>query len=156
MSEEESLDYLSSRGVEVEAAETAYDLVGGRIVHLTLIADALNAGTTFDGIPLLPKNDYLLTKFTVIKRKLLGDASIQIESAQIMSGARYHYEGSQIIKALLKRKSLTEKQYYKKFGFDTGYSLLEKNMFALHVYSGVVTFQSRLIESYCESEQGLW
>lgn len=55
MTEEEAVVYLRSKGVEVEAAETAYDLVGGRIVHLRLIADALNAGENFDGIPLLPK-----------------------------------------------------------------------------------------------------
>lgn len=142
--------------MEVEAAEIAYDLVGGRIVHLQRIADALNAGKNFDGIPLLPKNDYLLTKFTGINRKLLRDAHAQIEDAQIMPGACYHDEGSQIIKALLKRQYLTEGEYYKQFGFDTAYSLLEKNVFALHVDSGVVTFQSRLIERYCESQQDLW
>ena len=38
---EEARDYSRSKGVEVEAAETAYDLVGGRILHLRLIADAL-------------------------------------------------------------------------------------------------------------------
>lgn len=142
--------------MEVEAAETAYDLVGGRIIHLMRIADALKAGRDFDGIPLLPKNDYLLTKFTGIKQKLLRDARSNIQAAQIMPGARYHYEGSQIIKALLKRQRLTESEYYKKFGYETGYSLLEKNVFALHIDSGVITFQSRLIERYCESELDLW
>lgn len=156
MTEEEALEYLRSKGVEVEAAETAYDLVGGRFVHLRLIADALKAGRNFDGIPLLPKNDYLLTEFTGIKRKLLRDAHAHFQGAQIMPGARYHDKGSQIIKALLKRHRLTEREYFKQFGFDTGYSLLEKNVFALHVDSGVVTFQSRLIERFCESKQELW
>lgn len=73
-----------------------------------------------------------------------------------MPGARYHDEGSQIIKALLKKQHLTEEEYYQKFGFETEYNLLEKNVFALHVDSGVVTFQSRLIERYCESQQNLW
>lgn len=98
MTEEEALEYLRSKGVEVEAAETAYDLVGGRIVHLRLIADALKAGRNFDGIPLLPKNDYLLTEFTGIKRKLLRDAQAHFQGAEIMPGARYHDKGSQIIK----------------------------------------------------------
>lgn len=55
MTKEEAVVYLRSRGVEVEAAETAYDLAGGSIVHLRLIADALNAGENFDSIPLLPE-----------------------------------------------------------------------------------------------------
>lgn len=142
--------------MKVEAAETAYDLVGGRIVHLRLIADGLQGGRNFDGIPLLLKNDYLLTEFTGIKQVLLRDARAQVQGAQIMPGARYHDKGSQIIKALLKRRRLTENEYYKQIGFDIGYSLLEKNVFALHVESGMVTFQSRLIERFCESEQGLW
>lgn len=69
--------------MEVEAAETAYDFVGGRIVHLRLIVDALNAGRNFDGIPLLPKKDYLPTEFTGIKRKLLRDARAHVQGAQI-------------------------------------------------------------------------
>lgn len=156
MTKEEALDYFRAEGLEVEATETAYNLVGGRIVHLRLIADALNAGRDFDGIPLLPKNDYLLTKFTGIQQNLLRDARENIRVAQLMPGARYHNEGSQIIKALLKGQRLSEEEYYKKYGFDTGYSLLEKHVFALHVNSSVITFQSRLIERYCESQQDLW
>ena len=156
MIKEEAIYYLRSKGVEVELAETAYNLVGGRIVYLRLIADALNDGRNFDGIPLLPKNDYLLTKFTGIQQNLLRDARDNVQSAQLMPGARYHDKGSQIIKALLKRQRLTEVEYYKIFGFDAGYSLLEKNVFALHVDTGVVTFQSRLIERFCESQQDWW
>ena len=67
----------------------------------------------------------------------------------------YYDEGSQIINALLQKKRLTERDYYRQFGFQKGLALLEKNVFAL-LDSGVVTFQSRLIEKFCESEQDLW
>lgn len=55
MTEEEAVVYLRSKGVEVEAAETAYGLVGRRIMHLRLVTGALNAGGDFGGIPLPSK-----------------------------------------------------------------------------------------------------
>lgn len=154
--EQEALEFLHSQGVEVGAAKIAFDLVGGSIVDLKLIVDTFHHDMNFDGIPLLPKNDHLLTKFTEITRKLFRDARAQVAGAQIMPGARYHDEGSQVIKALLKRQRSTEEDYYQRFGFDIGYSLLDTNVFALHVESGIVTLQSRLIERYCESQQDLW
>ena len=75
--------------------------------------------------------------------------------AELMPKGIYYDEGSQIINALQKKR-LTERDYYRQSGFQKGPALLEKNFFALHADSGVVTFQSRLIERFCESEQDLW
>lgn len=68
--EQEALEFLHSQGVEVGAAKIAFDLVGGRIVDLKLIVDTFHHDMNFDGIPLLPKNDHLLTKFTEITQVL--------------------------------------------------------------------------------------
>lgn len=89
MTEEEAVVYLRSKGVEVEAAETAYDLVGGRIVHLRLIADALNAGENFDSIPLLPKMIIFSLNSQELNENFLRDARAHVQGAQIMPGARY-------------------------------------------------------------------
>ena len=140
--------------MEARAANLAYDLVGGRLVHLKFFVGVHHL-ESFDGMPSLLKNDYHLTRFTEVKRNLSRDANADVVRAELMPKGIYYDEGSQIINALQKKR-LTERDYYRQFGFQKGPALLEKNVFALHVDSGVVTFQSRLIERFCESEQDLW
>ena len=140
--------------MEARAANLAYDLVGGRLVHLKFFVGVHHL-ESFDGMPSLLKNDYHLTRFTEVKRKLFRDAKADVVRAELMPKGIYYDEGSQIINALLQKKRLTERDYYRQFGFQKGPALLEKNVFAL-LDSGVVTFQSRLIERFCESEQDLW
>lgn len=54
--------------MKVKTAKKAHNLIGERIVYFRLIANALNIDKNFDSIPLLPKNDYLLTKFIRINK----------------------------------------------------------------------------------------
>lgn len=151
--EEEALDFLNSQGVEARTAKQAYDLVGGRLVHLKFFVGAHHRAS-FEGMPLLLKDDYLLTRFTEVKRKQLGDARADVLRAQIMPSACYHELGSEIINALLDGQRLTEEGYYRRVGFGIENDLVENNVFALHVDSGVITFQSRLIEKYSEYARG--
>lgn len=48
ITQKEVLFYLRSKRVEVKAVDKAYDLAGGCIVHLMLIADVLNTKENFD------------------------------------------------------------------------------------------------------------
>ena len=136
-------------------ADLAYDLVGGRLIHLKLIKGVHHL-KSFDGMPSLLKNDYHLTRFTEVKRMFFRDARADVVRAGLMPKGIYYDEGSQIINALLQKIRLTERDYYRQYGFQKGPALLEKNAFALHIDSEVVTFQSRLIERFRESEQDLW
>lgn len=141
--------------MEARIAKQAYDLVGGRLVHLKLFV-AAHRRSSSEGMPSLLKNDYLLTRFKDVKRKLLRDALAEVERAQIMPSYFYHQLGSQIINALLHGQRLTKQDYYQRFGFVIPHDLPEKHVFALHNDSGAITFQSRLIENYCESARNLW
>lgn len=140
--------------MDATTAKQAYDLVGGRLVHLKLFVAPHRAGLA--GMPSFLEIDYLLTGFTEVKRKLLRDAREDVLRAQLMPSSCYHESGAQIINALLKGQRLTEEDYYQRLGFDIGRDLLQKNVFALHVDSGEITFQSRLTEKYCEYSRKLW
>lgn len=143
--------------MDATTAKQAYDLVGGRLVHLKLFVAPHIAGLAgIAGMPSFLKNDYLLTGFTEVKRKLLRDARADVLRAQLMPSSCYHEPGAQIINALLNGQRLTEEDYYQRLGYDIGRDLLQKNVFALHVDSGEITFQSRLTEKYCEYSRKLW
>lgn len=73
-----------------------------------------------------------------------------------MPNDSYYELGSQLIIALLNGQRLTERDFYQRLGRVIGRDLLQKNVFALHARSGEITFQSRLIEKYCENERKLW
>lgn len=140
--------------MDATTAKQAYDLVGGRLVHLKLFVAPHRAG--FAGMPSVLKNNYLLIGFTEVKRKLLRDAREDVLRAQLMPSNCYHELGSQIINALLNGQRLIEEDCYQRLGFDIGRDLLQKNIFALHVDSGEIAFQSRLTEKYCEYSRRLW
>lgn len=143
--------------MEASTAKQAYDLVGGRLVHLKLFV-GVHHGASFEGMPsFLSKNNYLLIGFTEVKQKLFRDAFAEVLRAQILPTAGHHELGSQIINALLDGQRLTEEDYYYgRFGFGVGHDLLESNVFAVHLDSGLITFQSRLMENYCEQERKEW
>lgn len=50
MTQKETLFYLRSKSIEVKTIDRAYNLVGGHIVHLGLIADILNTRENFNNI----------------------------------------------------------------------------------------------------------
>lgn len=83
------------------------------------------------------------------KKTLSRDARADDKRSQLLPSASYHESGSQIINALLNRERLAEEDYDRRFGFGIGYDLLTENVVALHIDSGAITFQSRLIEKYC-------
>ena len=49
LSKEESMKYLSKRGIKTEEAKRLYELVGGRILDLKFVANRSLAGQTFEG-----------------------------------------------------------------------------------------------------------
>ena len=65
----QALKFLRLQGVEARAANLAYDLVGGHLVHLKLFV-GVHHHESFDGMPSLLKNDYHLTRFPEVKRNL--------------------------------------------------------------------------------------
>ena len=62
----------------------------------------------------------------------------------------HHELGSQIIDTLLNGQRLTKEDYYQRFGFGIGHDLLERNVLVLHLSFIAISFQSQLIETYCE------
>ena len=88
---------------------------------------------------------------TDVCNKMLSEASIQFEFAQLDRLSPYHRQGTAIISALLKKGSISKREYYDIVGRNLGAKLLETNVFALHVDSRV-TFQSTLMKRYCEQE----
>ena len=83
---------------------------------------------------------------------MISDTRRLLKSAEILPGRRYHKDGAVIIRELLKKGSISDDTYYGLVDADTRDKLLEKNVFAMHVNSGEVTFQSK---RYCE-ENPVW
>lgn len=78
--------------MDATTAKQAYDLVGGRLVHLKFFVGSNRGG--FAGMPSTLKNDYFLTGFTEAKRKLLRDARKDVLRAQLIAPNYYHELGS--------------------------------------------------------------
>ena len=80
----------------------------------------------------------------------------QLKSAEILPERRYHKEGAKIVRELLKKESISYNAYYNLVGADTGDKLLETNIFAFHVNSEEITFQSTVMKRYCEKYSANW
>jgi hypothetical protein len=87
---------------------------------------------------------------------MIRDAERVLESAEIVPGRRYHDDGAVIIRELLKKGSISNRTYYGLVKADIGDELLEKNVFAKHVNSGEVTFQSTPVKRVCEENSAFW
>jgi hypothetical protein len=140
VSKEEALQYLNHRKIDEQQATQIHELVGGRMVHLKTVADDIKKKRTFEDI----------------RREMYSDAKHQLNSAQVLSGLRYHEKGAKIIRELLKKGSISEDAYYSLVGRVTGGKLLETNVFAFHYNSQEITFQSTVMKRYCEETSADW
>ena len=68
----------------------------------------------------------------------------------------YHEEGVRIIRELLMKESISYSTYSNLVGREIGDKLLESNVFAHHINTDQITFQSTLIRRLCEKESALW
>jgi hypothetical protein len=87
---------------------------------------------------------------------MIRDAERVLKSAEIVPGRRYHDDGAVIIRELLKKESISDDTYYSLIGVSMGAKLLKTNVFAMHVNSGEVTFQSTLVKRVCEENSAFW
>jgi hypothetical protein len=140
VSKEEALQYLKNRKIDEQQAAQIHELVGGRMIHLKTSADGINGNAALEDI----------------RRKMYYNAENQLNSAQVLSGLRYHKEGAKIIREFLKKGSISEDAYYSLVGRVTGGKLLEANVFAFNYKSQEVTFQSTVMKRYCEERSADW
>ena len=87
---------------------------------------------------------------------MFSDARSQLESAEILPGHCYYKEGAAIIRELLKKESISDDTYYGLVGVGAGAKLLKTNVFAMHVNSRGITFQSTVMKRFCEENSALW
>ena len=82
---------------------------------------------------------------------LIFSFETEIALVLILPDSRYHAQGAAVISELLKKGSISKKDYNSIVGRYLGDKLLETNVFALHDDSRV-TFQSTLVKRYCQEE----
>ncbi|KIX03468.1 uncharacterized protein Z518_07020 [Rhinocladiella mackenziei CBS 650.93] len=134
VSKEEALQYLKLRNIDGELAAQIYHLAGGRMIHLKFIVDTLEENGAFEAAC----------------QMMLNDAKRQLLSAEVYPACRYHKEGAMIIRELLKKGSISWDAFHGLVGIDTGNKLLEANIFAFHLNSQEITFQSTAMKRFCE------
>jgi hypothetical protein len=91
-----------------------------------------------------------------MRQTMFSNAKVQLESAEILPGHRYHKGGAMIIRELFKKGSISDDTYYGLVGVDTGKKLLETNVFAMHPNSREITFQSVVMKRFCEENSAFW
>ena len=84
------------------------------------------------------------------------NAKSQLETAEIVPGCRYHKDGAAIIRELLKKGFISDSTYNKLVGIKIGKKLLETNIFAFHINSSEITFQSTVMKRFCEDNVSVW
>lgn len=158
MSEEQALNYLSLRNIDKKQAAEIYELVGGRMMHLKSITQDIGPKRTLAGMctACSPENGYFLTAFTDLRTILFNDARNELLSAGIYRGRCGQKAGAAIIRKLLKEGPISLNDYLDLVDADTGDRLLESNVFAFHINSGKVTFQSTMMRRYCEANRADW
>ena len=87
---------------------------------------------------------------------MFSNAKAQLEAAQILPGQEYYKHGAVIIRELLREESISDCTYYSLAGVNVGKKLLEKNVFAFHVNSREISFQSTVMKRYCEEHMAVW
>ena len=80
----------------------------------------------------------------------------QLKIAGVYANCPYHEEGAAVIHELLTKESIPYTTYSDLVSLEIGDKLLESNVFAHHINSDEITFQSTLIRRFCEEEPALW
>ncbi|RHZ52784.1 hypothetical protein Glove_457g44 [Diversispora epigaea] len=142
LSKEESMKYLTEKRKINEKALELYELVGGRIIELTAVADYFLAGQSFEEI----------------KKKTLYEAKKKFESAKLLKNQTHYEAGKQVINALLNSKEIDSDVFREIFTNEEEYNeVLKANVFAYHPSrGGTVSFQSRLIENYIRENSNIF
>ena len=93
----------------------------------------------------------------VIKQSVLNETEKKFIRAQINPKQKYHKVGCQIINSLLKTKELDFMTYAGFFDNDKeADEMLEKNVFAYHSETNIVTFQSQSVELYIKTNADIF
>jgi len=91
-----------------------------------------------------------------MRETMFSSAEEQLKTAEILPEHRYHKDGAKIVRELLRKGSISRSTFYGLVGVDTGDKLLETNIFAFHLNSREITFQSTVMKRYCEETSNLW
>ncbi|CAG8641646.1 hypothetical protein GLOIN_2v1873398 [Rhizophagus irregularis DAOM 181602=DAOM 197198] len=136
ISEEESMNYLiEKRKIDKETAKELYQLVSGRILELKTVAN-------------------------VIKKQKLIEIEQKFSSAKFLKRQKYHEIGKRAINALLDSKEININIFIDFFEnndeeCEEYQEVLGANVFAYHLSSNTVTFQSRSVEFYIRENSNL-
>jgi len=84
------------------------------------------------------------------------DAESELKIAEILPEYRYHKEGEAVVHELLKKGSISDLTYFELAERIIGEKLLDANVFAFHINSRQITFQSTLMKRFCEQESVRW
>jgi len=87
---------------------------------------------------------------------MLEEAEMELKASGMLSGRLHHRPGAVIINELLKKGSISSKAYYKLVDAYTGDKMLETNVFAYHIKSKEISFQSTVMKRYCEENAAEW
>jgi len=98
----------------------------------------------------------LLTAFPDLRQEMFSDVKRELEASGMLPGRAYHQPGAVIINELLKKGSISSKAYYKLVDAYTGDKMLETNVFATHIKSEEISFQSTVMKRYCEENAAEW
>ena len=87
---------------------------------------------------------------------MLNDTEGELLFAEILPERLYHKEGAKVVRALLKKGSISRRAYYDLVGATVGDKFLETTVFTDHLSSREITFQSTTMKRYCEENSALW
>ncbi|CAB5215086.1 unnamed protein product [Rhizophagus irregularis] len=142
LSEEESMEYLiKNHKIKEVYVKKLFDLVGGRIIELKIVADDFLAGQ----------------KFEIIKQQVLDKVEKKFKSAQLLPNDQYYELGKSLICDLLKSNELSFLEF--KNYFDRAEKLnevLDSNIFSYHPEKNIVTFQSQSVKSYIQEKANIF
>jgi hypothetical protein len=70
---------------------------------------------------------------------------------------KFYKQGKAIISRLLKESAISDRTYRDIVGDENiGEEILQKNVFSQHLYADDITFQSALMQRYCEKQSAPW
>lgn len=156
VTEEEALLYLERRGIDKKQAAQIYKFVGGRLIHLSFFVDDLRRTGSFEGMCTTCRNTICCSLLLDTRRTMFDDAKSELKSADIFPSYPRDKEGAKVIRQLLQKGSMSDVAFSKLVGADVGNRLLESNVFAYHLKSQEITFQSTVMKRFCEENQDLW
>ena len=98
----------------------------------------------------------MLTAFPDVRQEMFSGVKSELEASGMLSERLYHRPRAVIINELLKKGSISSKAYYKLVDPYTGDKMLETNLFAYHIRSEKISFQSTVVKRYCEENAAEW